>query len=43
MLERFLESAAATEGLGERMSQHLAPGCVLYLRAGGCSTGICTG
>ncbi|MGB2682411.1 MAG: tRNA (adenosine(37)-N6)-threonylcarbamoyltransferase complex ATPase subunit type 1 TsaE [Candidatus Competibacter sp.] len=32
MLERFLESAAATEGLGERMSQHLAPGCVFYLR-----------
>lgn len=32
MPERFLESADATERLGERLSQSLAPGFILYLR-----------
>ena len=32
MLERYLNSAAATEALGARLASALAPGCVLYLR-----------
>lgn len=32
MLERYLDSAAATEALGARLASALAPGCVLYLR-----------
>ena len=32
MLERYLDSAAATEALGSRLASALAPGCVLYLR-----------
>ena len=31
MLERYLDSAAATEALGARLAAALAPGCVLYL------------
>lgn len=32
MLERYLDSAAATEALGARLAKALTPGCVLYLR-----------
>lgn len=32
MLERYLDSAAATEALGARLAEALTPGCVLYLR-----------
>ena len=32
MLERYLDSAAATEKLGARLASALAPGCVFYLR-----------
>jgi len=32
MLERYIDSAAATEALGSRLATALAPGCVLNLR-----------
>ncbi len=31
MLERYLDSAAATEALGARLAEALTPGCILYL------------